>query len=56
MERGAFMCLCPPRYNGKTCESGKQVRVCVTLLLEPALMGSVAFLNRVLFRGGGVSL
>ncbi|CAG02130.1 unnamed protein product [Tetraodon nigroviridis] len=21
VERGAFMCLCPPRYSGKTCES-----------------------------------
>lgn len=37
MERGAFMCLCPPRYSGKTCESGDQVLVCARPLPEAQL-------------------
>lgn len=24
LDRGDFMCLCPPQYHGKTCESGNQ--------------------------------
>lgn len=54
MERGAFMCLCPPRYSGKRCESGRQVLVCRFPLLRTLL--TVGFNNWGLFRGRGVSL
>lgn len=49
MERGAFMCLCPPRYSGKTCESGKLL-LCLFLLgncvFTPVLGFPTAFQRR----------
>lgn len=54
MERGASMCLCPPRYSGQTCESGDRVLACVFLLWE-LLMGIMGCLTCA-FRGDGVSL
>ena len=59
MDRGNFLCLCPPQYHGDTCDSSKQHLLCRQPWLQQS--GSVVVMLCVLcavvlecrYRNGG---